>query len=112
MSLHPLMDFSQMTTEELQEKQKEYTKKLYAISASSPLHDVVYSMKQAVDAEYQERMYMDTFRENKKQLETVTDIGTISSEVIHTDYRDDDDKVVQDLAKFYANKDNSDDQNN
>lgn len=111
MSFHPLVDFSQMSLEELQEKQKEYTKKLYAISGSSPLYDVVYSMKEAAEAEYRERMFMDTYKENKTQLESVTEIGTISSDVIKPDYSDDEDKVLQQLAKFYAKKDSGDDQN-
>jgi hypothetical protein len=111
MSLHPLLDFSSMTLQELQEKQKEYNKKLFAISGSSPLYDVVYSMKQAVDMEYQERMYMDTYKDNKVQLETVTEIGTISSDLVHPDYQDESQKIVQDLAAFYANKDSNDDKN-
>ena len=111
MSLHPLLDFSSMTLLELQEKQKEYNKKLVAISGSSPLYDVIYSMKQAADIEYQERMYMDTYKENKVQLETVTEIGTISSDLVHPDYQDESQKIVRDLAAFYANKDSNDDKN-
>jgi hypothetical protein len=100
-----------MTIQEIQEKQKEYNKKLAAISGNSSLYDVVYSMKQAIDNEYQERLYLDTYKENKEQLETVTEIGTISSDLTKPDYQDEAQKIVHDLASFYANKDSSDDQN-
>lgn len=110
MSLHPLVDFAQMSKEDLQEKQKEYTKKLYSISPTSPLYDAVLSMKMAIESEYHERMYLDSYKEGIENSQQVLDIGTISSDVHTPDYSDYKDQVTKSLVDFYTKKETENDQ--
>lgn len=103
--MHPLIDFSGLTVQELMDKQQEYTKKLYRIQPNSPLYDNVIAMKEAVEQEYQERMYMQMFKEKKEEIEEVIDIGNIESTVETPDYRDTKEQLVHKLAMHYSKKD-------
>ena len=107
--MHPLIDFSNLSIQELLEKHQEYTKKLYKLPPGNSLYNSVVAMRDAVHVEYQERLYMQNFNDKKEEIEEVLDIGGIRSDVHTPDYSDDKDKLLRQFAMMYANKDNNSD---
>jgi len=56
--MNPFIDFTTMTNEELLEKNKEYTKQLYKMNGQSPLYQYIVDLRQQLELEYNERMYI------------------------------------------------------
>lgn len=107
--IHPLLDFSELSVQELLEKHQEYTKKLYKLEPGNSLYDSVQAMREAVHIEYQERLYLQTFKDNKEQQEVI-EIGEIESTTYkQQDYADDGKLLASALARLYSNKDSTDD---
>ena len=102
--IHPLLDFSDLSVQELLEKHQEYTKKLYKIEPGSSLYNSVQSMRESVHIEYQERLYLQTFKDNKEQQEVI-EIGEIESTTYaQRNYPDDGKILASELAKLYSKK--------
>ena len=102
--MNPFLDFTNLTTDELLDKNKELTQQLYKLSTASPIYQQVLDMRDMVQLEYNERMQIQMMK--SKQGEEVIDIGEISSVQYEVDYRDDAQKVIQSVADSY--RDNKD----
>jgi len=102
--MNPFLDFTNLTTDELLDKNKELTTQLYKLSTASPIYQQVLDMRDMVQLEYNERMQIQMMK--SKQGEEVIDIGEISSVQYEVDYRDDAQKFIQSVADSY--RDNKD----
>lgn len=101
--MNPFLDFTNLTTDELLDKNKELTQQLYKLSTTSPIYQQVLDMRDMVQLEYNERMQIQIMK--SKQSQEVIDIGEISSVKYDVDYRDDATKFIQDVANSYKGKD-------
>lgn len=104
--MNPFIDFTTMTTEELLEKNKEYTKQLYKMNGTSPLYQYILDLRQQLELEYNERMYVQGVK--SKQGEEVIDIGDINSDVFTPDYDDYETKIIKQVAQSYTDKGDDD----
>lgn len=104
--MNPFIDFTTMTTEELLEKNKEYTKQLYKMNGQSPLYQYILDLRQQLELEYNERMYVQGVK--SKQGEEVIDIGDINSDVFTPDYDDYETKIIKQVAQSYTDKGDDD----
>jgi len=104
--MNPFIDFTTMTTEELLEKNKEYTKQLYKMNGQSPLYQYILDLRQQLELEYNERMYVQGVK--SKQGEEVIDIGDINSDVFTPDYDDYETKIIKQVAQSYTDKGDND----
>tara|TARA_B100002019_G_scaffold291606_1_gene312261 strand:- start:1861 stop:2181 length:321 start_codon:yes stop_codon:yes gene_type:complete len=98
----PFIDYTNLTTEELLDKNKELTQKLYKLSTTSPIYQQVLDMRDMVQLEYNERMQIQLMK--SKQGEKIIDIGEIDSTTYEPDYRDEATKFIHDVASSYSNK--------
>jgi len=101
--MNPFLDFSTLTLEELLDKNKELTQTLYKTSTGSPVYQQLLDMRDMVQLEYNERMMIQLAK--SKQGEEVIDIGNISSTTYSVDYRDDQQKFIDDVVAQYTKKD-------
>jgi len=97
--MNPFLDFANLTTDELLDKNKELTQQSYKLSTTSPIYQQVLDMRDMVQLEYSERMQIQMLK--SKQAQEVIDIGEISSETYEVDYRDDAQKFIQKVANSY-----------
>ena len=102
--MNPFLDFTDLTIDELLDKNKELTQQLYKLSTTSPIYQQVLDMRDMVQLEYSERMQIQMMK--SKQGEEIIDIGEISSVQYEVDYRDDAQKFIQSVADSY--RDNKD----
>ncbi len=98
----PFINYTELTTEELLDKNKELTQKLYKLSTTSPIYQQVLDMRDMVQLEYNERMQIQMMK--SKKSEEVIDIGEIDSTTYNPDYRDDREKFIHNVASSYINK--------
>lgn len=103
--MNPFLDYSTLTTEELLEKNKELTQTLYKTSSGSPVYQQLLDMREMVQLEYNERMMIQLSK--SKQGEEVIEIGNISSTSYTVDYRDDQQKFIDDVIALYTKKDSN-----
>lgn len=97
--MNPFLDFTNLTIDELLDKNKELTQQLYKLSTTSPIYQQVLDMRDMVQLEYSERMQIQMMK--SKQGEEIIDIGEISSVQYEVDYRDDAQKFIQSVADSY-----------
>ena len=95
-------DYTSLSIEELLDKNKELTQKLYAIEGSSPIYDQLVNMRDMVMLEYSERLQIQAMK-SKKATEVIN-IGTIASTTYDVDYRDDATKFIHNVAHSYKDK--------
>lgn len=101
--MNPFLDFSTLTTEELLDKNKELTQTLYKTNTASPVYQQLLDMRDMVQSEYNERMMIQIAK--SKQGEEVIEIGNISSTTYSVDYRDEQQKFIDDVVAQYTKKD-------
>lgn len=96
-------DYTSLSIEELLDKNKELTQKLYAVDSSSPIYDQLVNMRDILMLEYNERLQIQAMK-SKKATEVI-EIGGIASTTYEVDYRDDATKFIHSVVDSYKDKD-------
>tara|TARA_B000000609_G_scaffold158341_1_gene155965 strand:- start:7773 stop:8093 length:321 start_codon:yes stop_codon:yes gene_type:complete len=102
----PFINYTELSTEELLDKNKELTQKLYKLSTTSPIYQQVLDMRDMVQLEYNERMQIQLMK--SKQGEKIIEIGEVDSTTYTPDYKDDREKFIHNVASSYINKGDED----